>query len=120
MSPHDQTIGSGDGTTAIFQLTKTYGDGDDAYRRPITKPVAGSVRMAVGGTEKAEGVDFSVDTATGLVTFAAGAVPGAGAEITAGFEFDVPVRFDLEHLSVSLAAFRAGQIPAIPLIEIQP
>lgn len=116
--PLDQTIGAGDGETATFQLAKTYGAGADAYRRPVTKPVAGSVRMAVDGVGKVAGTDFSVDHATGVVTFSS--PPGDGAIVTAGFEFDVPVRFDAEQLSVSLASFRAGQIPAIPLVEIVP
>ena len=74
--------------------------------------------IAVDGTEKNEGDDFTVDLLTGVVTFAEGGVPGDGEVVTAGFEFDVPVRFDTEQLSVSLAAFKAGQIPNIPLIEI--
>ena len=74
------------------------------------------MRVAVDGVEIAEGV--SVDAATGAVTFAA--APAAGALVTAGFEFDVPVRFDLDRLSVNLAAFEAGEIPSIPLIEIRP
>ncbi len=120
VSPTDQPLGAGDGTTATFQLAKTYGQGDDVYVRPISKPAQGSVRIAVDGVEKATPADFSVDTTTGLVTFEAGAVPGDGAAVTAGFTFDVSVRFDVEHLSVSLKAFKAGQIPTVPLIEIQP
>ncbi len=116
----DQRLGTGDGTAAVFALAKTYGQGADAYRRPIAKPVAGSVRVAVGGVEQAPGTDFSVDHATGRVTFLPGHLPADGATVTAGFEFDVPVRFDTEQLSVSLAGFRAGQIPTIPLIEILP
>ncbi len=118
--PADQTIGQGDGATAEFQLVKTYGEGADAYVRTIAKPVAGSVRVAVGGTEAEEGVAFAVDHATGAVTFLAGHVPAAAAEVTAGFEFDVPVRFDADQLNLSLAGFRAGQIPTIPLAEIRP
>jgi uncharacterized protein (TIGR02217 family) len=114
----DQAIGTGDGVMRLFQLQKAYGEGDDAYFRPVTKPVAGTVRIAVGGVEREEGADFTVDTLTGMVTFAEGQTPGAGQIVTAGFEFDVPVRFDTEQLSVSLAAFKAGQIPTIPLIEI--
>ncbi|MFN3547623.1 MAG: TIGR02217 family protein [Mesorhizobium sp.] len=116
----DQALGTGDGTTAAFALAKTYGEGVDVYRRPIAKPVAGSVRVAVGGVEQVAAVDFEVDHATGLVSFLPGHVPAEGAAVTAGFEFDVPVRFDAEQLSVNLAGFRAGQIPTIPLIEILP
>lgn len=116
----DQPLGTGNGTAAVFALAKTYGQGADAYRRPIAKPVAGSVRVAVGGVERSDGTDYSVDHATGRVTFQPGHAPGDGAAVTAGFEFDVPVRFDTEQLSVSLAGFRADQIPTIPLIEILP
>lgn len=119
-SPLDQAIGTGDGTTADFPLAKTYGEGDDAYSRPIEKPVEDSVRVAVDGAEQEAGSDFAVDHATGVVTFSPGHLPEEGAVVTAGFCFDVPVRFDAEQLSVGLASFRAGQIPSIPLVEIVP
>lgn len=117
-SPTDQALGVGDGGTLAFPLVKTYGEGEDAYRRMISKPVAGTVRVAVDGVEMSSPEDFSV--ADGAVVFAAGSAPAQGAAITAGYEFDVPVRFDIEHLAVSLTAFKAGQIPSIPLVEVQP
>jgi uncharacterized protein (TIGR02217 family) len=55
-----------------------------------------------------------------VVTFLPGHVPGVGAAVTAGFLFDVPVRFDTDYLEVDLSAFAAGAIPSIPLIEIAP
>jgi uncharacterized protein (TIGR02217 family) len=58
-----------------------------------------------------------VDTATGLVTF--DVAPDADAVVTAGFRFDVPVRFDTDTLEVNLTSFAAGDIPAIPLVEIR-
>lgn len=99
-----------------FMLTKTYGSGADAYRRPIRKPVPASLRVAVAGVEKIRPADFSFDDATGEIVFTA--APPAGAGVTAGYEFDVPVRFDAERMAVSLTSFRAGQIPTIPLIEV--
>ena len=63
--------------------------------------------------------DWSFDFATGEVVFAPDSVPGAGDAVTAGYEFDVPVRFDTERIAVSLTAFKAGQIPSIPLIEVR-
>lgn len=116
--PTDQVLGTGDGSRRGFQLSKTYGEGDDAYVRTIAKPEEGTVRVAVDGTEKVAGTHFDVDAATGMVTFAEGHAPAGGAVVTAGFAFDVPVRFDTEHLSASLSAFQAGHIPTIPLIEI--
>jgi uncharacterized protein (TIGR02217 family) len=119
VTPHDQIIGTGDGATDGFQLSKTYGSLYAPYQRPIVKPVAGSVRVAVDGVE-VDDDDFTVDLATGVVTFAGGHIPAAGKAVTAGFRFDVPVRFDTDYLEVDLAAFAAGVIPKIPLIEIRP
>jgi len=119
ITPLDQVIGSGDGATAAFQLVKTYGGAYAPYARPIAKPVA-PVRVAVDGGEVAEGTAFTCDITTGLVTFLAGYIPAVGAAVTAGFLFDVPVRFDTDYLEVDLAAFAAGAIPKIPLVEIKP
>jgi uncharacterized protein (TIGR02217 family) len=119
LSPADQALGTGDGATANFQLVKTYASGGASYARTIAKPVAGTLRVAVGGIEKMPGTDFIVDTATGLVTFLPDAIPGAGAAVTAGFEFDVPVRFDTDFLEISLGAFEAGSIPNIPVVEVR-
>jgi uncharacterized protein (TIGR02217 family) len=120
VTPFDQPIGTGDGTTAAFQLIKIYGASFAPYARAIAKPVSGSVRVAVAGTEVASGVAFTCDTTTGIVTSLAGHIPGAGVAITAGFQFDVPVRFDTDYLEVDLSAFAAGAIPKIPLLEIKP
>jgi uncharacterized protein (TIGR02217 family) len=120
LTPADQVIGTGDGATAAFQLTKTYGGIYAPYQRPIVKPVTGSVRVAVDGVEAASGTAFTCDAATGIVTFLTGHIPAADAVITAGFLFDVPVRFDTDFLEVDLDAFAAGSIPKIPLVEIRP
>jgi uncharacterized protein (TIGR02217 family) len=117
LSPLDQGIGIGDGATAHYQLVKSYGAGFAPYARAISKPVAGSVRVAVGGVEATGG--FGCDATTGVVTFLAGHIPPPGAAVTAGFQFDVPVRFDTDYLEVDLSAFAAGAIPKIPLIEIR-
>jgi uncharacterized protein (TIGR02217 family) len=116
VGPLDQRIGTGDGATRSFPLVKTYGTGASAYARPIPKPVGGSVRVAVAGSERAIGAEFTCDPATGVVAFAT--APASGAAITAGFEFDVPVRFDTDELEIDLSAFEAGAVPRIPLVEI--
>jgi uncharacterized protein (TIGR02217 family) len=115
----DQSIGTGDGATAAFQLAKTYGASFAPWRREIKKPVGGTILIAVDGAPQAEGSDFTCDPATGTVTFAPGSIPAAGAAITAGFEFDVPVRFDSDHIEISLDGFRHGSIPNIPVVEIR-
>jgi len=119
VAPTDQPIGLGDGETAAFQLVKVYGAAHAPYTRPIAKPVAESVRVAVDGVEVDEDVDFVIDPTTGIVTFLPGHVPDEGAAISAGFLFDVPVRFDTDYLEVDLSAFAAGAIPKIPLVEIK-
>ena len=119
VSPLDQVIGVGDGTTAAFQLVKTYGSAFSPYARAIVKPVSGSMRVAVADSEVAAGSAFTCDATTGVVTFLTGHIPSAGAAITAGFNFDVPVRFDTDYLEVDLATFAAGAILKIPLVEIR-
>lgn len=119
VSATDQRIGTGDGTTAAFQLTKSYLDAGGATTRTIAKPVMGSVVISVAGAI-VPAAQYSVDYAAGLITFSAGAVPKSGQIVRAGFEFDVPVRFDTDRIDIDLAQFNAGRIPSIPLVEIAP
>jgi uncharacterized protein (TIGR02217 family) len=111
----DQVIGTGDGTTTIFQLAKAYSSGAQTWIRTITKPVAGTVAVALDGIVQASG--WVVDTTTGIVTFAA--APATGIAVTAGFEFDVPVRFDTDQFDVTHDLERLGSITSIPLIEVR-
>jgi uncharacterized protein (TIGR02217 family) len=120
ISPLDQQIAIGDGTVSAFQLKKSYGDSGGSASRDITRPVLGTVRIAVDGTEASEGSAFTVDYTTGQVMFEPAYVPQAGVEVTAGFEFDIPVRFDADSIEISMASFTAGHIPAIPLVELLP
>lgn len=112
----DQAIGAGDGVRKTFQLAKAYGTGPTALSRPIAKPVAGTVKVAVAGVVQAAGT-VSVDTTTGLVTLAT--APAAGAAVTAGFEFDTPVRFDSDRLDLTLEGFAAGRVGACALVEVR-
>lgn len=114
-SATDQFIGEGDGVATEFQLVKVYASGAQSYARRIVKPVAGTVSVAVDGVPQSSG--WSVDTTTGVVAFTA--PPANGAIVTAGFEFDVPVRFDSDQLDVTLDIERLGSIASIPLIEIR-
>ena len=113
--PANQPIGTGNGAATLFQLTKRYTSGAQSWTRAIAKPVAGTVTIALNGTPQASG--WSVSTTTGLVTFTT--APAAGVAITAGFEFDVPVRFDTDALDVTLDLERLGSITSIPLVEIR-
>ncbi len=94
---------------------KLYTSGAQSWTRTITKPVAGTVALALNGVPQITG--WTVNTSTGVVTFAPAPAPGAA--ITAGFEFDVPVRFDTDTLDVTLDLERLGSITSIPLIEVR-
>ncbi|KAB7649026.1 DUF2460 domain-containing protein [Polymorphobacter fuscus] len=110
----DAQLGIGDGGTTRFALVRHYGDGDDVQVRRITRPVAGSVVVAIDGVVQASGwqladlgqVDFDVP-------------PPPGAVVTAGYEFDVPVRFAADRIDVSIAGWRAGELPSVPLVELR-
>ena len=113
----DQIIATGDGVTKGFALTKLYQSGSQSYLRPITKPVAGTLLAGVSGVLLQEAVHFSVDTAAGIVTFVD--APKPGALVTAGFEFDVPARFDADTIQTSVSSFRAGDVPKVPVVEVR-
>jgi len=115
--PEDQVIGSGDGETKVFQLSKGYRSGAVEYRRAIKKAVAGTVSVAVAADILTENVHFMVAADTGLITLVD--APEIGAEVTAGFEFDVPVRFDTDRLEMSVRNFAAGDIPTVPVVEVR-
>ncbi len=113
----DQLIGLGDGDQLVFPLSKTYRSGEVSYTRPIAKPVLGTVLVAIDGDPKVETLEFDIDTATGLVSFPT--PPDPGVRITAGFEFDVPVRFDTDRIQASVASFKAGDVPSVPVVELR-
>ena len=117
ISPLDQRIGVGDGVTKAFQLSRHYVSGDASYTRPIVKPVAGSVRVAVAYDPKVEGDEFTLDATTGLISFTV--APDIGTLVSAGFEFDVPARFDTDRIQTSVASFRAGEVPNVPIVEVR-
>lgn len=113
----DQIIATGDGQSRSFTLTKAYRSGAVVYHRPIAKPVPGTVRVGIGGDQVFLGTNYTVDHGQGRINFLE--PPETGAEITAGYEFDVPVRFDTDRIAVSVSSFQAGQVPDIPVIEVR-
>ncbi|WP_095589867.1 DUF2460 domain-containing protein [Actibacterium ureilyticum] len=113
----DQLIAIGDGQARAFQLIKTYASGGEHYVRPIKKPVAGSVRIGVDGDELQDGVHYQIDLATGIVTLTD--IPDIDAVVSAGYEFDVPVRFDTDLIQTSVSSFKAGDVPRVPVVEVR-
>ncbi len=110
----DQTIATGDGTTLTFQLIKNYTSDVITHQRIIAKPIDGTILIGVNGSQMMSG--WSVDTTTGLVTFAS--APPSDQAITAGYEFYVPVRFDTDQLSLTTQNFRMYQAE-IPIVEVR-
>jgi len=116
ITPLDQVIGTGDGVARSFQLRKRYVSAAQSYDRPIAKPVVGTVAVAIDSLTQ-DPAGYAVDDATGMVSF--DVAPGVGATVTAGFEFDVPVRFDTDRIMVSAASFEAGDVPDVPVVEVR-
>lgn len=113
----DQVIGTGDGVTTEFQLRKTYQDTARTVQRLIEKPVSGTTRIGVAGVEAMAG--WTVNTTSGLVTFSV--APALGEEITAGFQFDVPVRFDDsidKWMKFRIDSFANSSVPSIICVEL--
>lgn len=110
---NDQLLGSGDGSRTSFPLIKTYGEGPEAEQRRITRPEPSSVRVAVNGVI----ADAWTLGDAGIVHFAI--APPPGTLVTAGFHFDVPVRFAEDTLLLDAGQWQAGDVPSVPLIEIR-
>lgn len=117
ISALDQTIGLGNGNQKIFKLIKRYGDAETGYVRRIQKPIEGSLVLALNNALVSDD-QYTVDWKNGSIEFKEMNIPVNGAIITAGFEFDIPVRFDADEISINLTHFEVGDIPSIPLVEL--
>ncbi len=113
----DQILGVSDGLNRVFQLVKTYTSGGQNYQRIITKPVMGTVIARAGRYQLQENIHFTVDYTTGFITLKS--IYTRNTQIKAGFEFDVPVRFDTDRLDINIASFHAGEVPSIPVVELR-
>jgi len=120
----DQYLGDGDGSETTFQLYKNYvyQSASYTYQRVITHPVSGTVQVAVNGTEQISPgwtYEWSVDTATGIITFTT--PPPAGQQVTAGFQYEVPCRFGEEvdeNIGMEMVAYDVNTIESLPIIEV--
>jgi uncharacterized protein (TIGR02217 family) len=115
ITPTDQLLGTGNGVKTTFSLVKNYISGGVSVARTISKPVAGSVRVSLAGTEITSG--FAVDNTTGIVTFTT--PPTSGVLVKAGFQFDVPVRFDTDSLSATLDSYGITSLQSVPVVEVR-
>jgi uncharacterized protein (TIGR02217 family) len=110
-----QNLGTGNGSQTAFQLLKLYSSGGYSYSREIKKPVSGTVKIYLNSILQSSG--FSVDHATGIVTFSA--APAGGVNVSTDFDFDVPVRFDTDALAVRADGPGIFVWDAIPIVEIR-
>jgi len=117
ISATDQYIGTGDASTLVFQLQKAYTYCGYTFYRPIYKPISGTVLVSLDGVATTSG--WSVDTATGKITFTT--APASGVLIYAGYKFHVPVRFDMSNglYQNTYDGFNSGSFPAT-LVELRP
>lgn len=120
VSDTDQELGTGDGSKVDFQLVKEYTLGTITRTRNLVKIASSTVKIAVDGTPQTEGVDFTVNYNTGIVTF--GTAPGSSLLVTGGCEFFVPVRFGegIDQLfDPARTSFDVAEIGSIELVEIR-
>ncbi|MDH3660442.1 MAG: DUF2460 domain-containing protein [Alphaproteobacteria bacterium] len=110
-----QLLGTGDNATTTFQLVKHYPSGNSIELRSIVKPVAGTVAIYLDSVEQLSG--WSVDVTTGIVTFTS--APAQDVEVSADFEFDVPVRFDTDHMAVTIETYKLHRWQQIPIVELR-
>jgi len=110
-----QNIGTGNGVITTFQLTKIYSSGGYTYLREIKKPVNGTVKIYLNSILQSSG--YTLDLATGIVTFAV--APTAGVVVSADFEFDVPVRFDTDAIAVRADGPGFFVWDAVPIVELR-
>lgn len=111
-----EVIGVGDTVETVFQIIKTYTVGAENYVRNIVKLVPTVISIEINAVPFVEGVDFTVDDDTGIITFST--VPGAF-DIEVTCEFDVPVRFDTDQMAITLEAFELETWDDIPLVELR-
>ncbi len=110
---NDQLLGIGDGESSDFALVKSYGTGTEPQIRQITRPRASSIQVSVNGASQSNWTLLP----GGIISLAS--APPQGAQVRAGFLFDVPVRFAEDRLDISGASFAAGEAPSVPLIEVR-
>jgi uncharacterized protein (TIGR02217 family) len=120
-SATDVNIGTGDGSETTFQMVKKYVSGDQTITRTIEKPIDGTCLVAVAGSTKTEGTEYTIDYSTGEIEFDGAYIPTSGQAITWGGDFHVPCQFGVELddvLEISWDAYEAGAIPSIPIVEM--
>ena len=121
----DQLIGIGDGVNDTFQLVKNYtatdGTNTITTTRTINKPTD-TVQVEVGGVLQTPVTNYTIDLTTGVIVFEPGSIPADTLEVRAGFEYDVPARFDLDMLDIQLDSSDGRGFlgsTSVPVVEVR-
>jgi len=99
----DMSLGTGDGTTTVFNLNRTYTQGTSTSTKRIFKPKTGTILVAaVGSPTQSFSVVFDdgapttsevdISTTAGTATF--GEAPSSGAVLTWGGDYFCPVALE--------------------------
>lgn len=113
----DVLIGTGDGSTTVFQMIKKYTDSGSTYTRTITKPISSGALVAVAAVNQVG--NWSISESSGLITFTS--APAVGLAITAGCAFYVPLRFSKQmdaRIEQTMDSFDNGSFEPITIEEI--
>lgn len=112
-------FGTGDGSTTVFGLYKTYTSGGVSRMRRIVKPVSGTVSIYKGASLQTLTTDYTIDYTTGIVTFVVAPTNGTAVKWTG--KFDVPCYFGTDWFQVDMNdAISAISYQNLPLVEISP
>lgn len=109
-----QSIGTGDGTETDFALANIYSDAIRPYSRFITRPVLATLKVYKAGVLQTYTTHYTF--LNGYVVFVA--APIAAAAITAECEFDIPVNFMDDKLTMTMLHSTQGLMPTFKIEEI--
>ena len=110
----DELIGSGDGSTTVFQIVKHYTIGGEDFERIITKIVSGTLSISFDAINQPSG--WTVDNETGLVTFSSAPADTVD-EITATYQFDFPAAYTTDRLPIRPTGPNSYSWESIILLE---
>lgn len=115
-----QSIGQSNGTTTIFQIYKRYASGPSYFDRDLTKIVSSGIDVPLkvwfdGSLLSSPTIDLN----TGKITLNSTQAATTGKVIEVACEFDVPARFDTDHIAAGITAYRVFTWGGIPIKEIR-
>ena len=96
----DQSLHTATGGETSIQVIKNYTAGGVTRVRKITRPKSGTLVVAIDTVSKTSGADYTVNYNTGVITLTTGLATGE--EVTAGYEFYTPSRFNTDNLDFAI------------------